>query len=128
MLTVSQLSKMINKSEHIIRYWINHDERFKECYWTKQEVEVGNISGKYKTPAWVCDEGNLVRITEYLSSKKTNNTQPKKHWTDITIHCYERKMRCNGCTFFRYCGQYERPPIKQKVLEFVRLYGEPTNE
>ena len=128
MLTVKQLAEMINKSENIIRYWIDHDERFKECYWSKKELEFNNNSGKYKKTAWVCDEGNLVRIAEFLNSKRQLPTMQKKHWTDIAIHCFERKMRCNGCTFFRYCGQYEKPPIKQKVLEFIRLYGVPDGD
>ena len=125
MLTVKQLSKLIKKPEYTIRDYITKDERFRECYWRKEEVEVDNISGKYKKLSWVCDEGDIPRILEFLNSKRVNNVKPKQYWSDITIHCYERKMRCNGCTFFRYCGQYEKPPIKQKVLEFIRLYGVP---
>ena len=125
MLTVKQLSILIKKPEYTIRDYITKDERFRECFWRKEEVEVDNISGKYKKLSWVCDEGDITRILEFLNSKRVNNVQPKQYWSDITIHCFERKMRCNGCTFFRYCGQYTKPPIKQKVLEFIRLYGVP---
>ena len=48
MLTVRQLSKKIKKPEYTIRDYINSDERFRECFWHKEEVEFDNISGKYK--------------------------------------------------------------------------------
>lgn len=124
MLTVKQLSILIKKPEYTIRDYINRDERFR-AFWHKEEVEVDNIRGKYKKLSWICDEGDIVRIIEFLNSKRVNNVQPKQHWSDITIHCYERKMRCEGCCFEPYCSKFTHPPLKKKVLEFVRLYGEP---
>lgn len=125
MLTVLELSQLIGKSENVIRYWITHDPRFAETYWIQKTIKIRNKSGWYDRTMNVCDEGNITRIAEYLASKKTNKTTKKQCWSDLAIHCFERKMICNGCTFQKYCREFAHPPMKAKVLELVTKYGEP---
>lgn len=124
MLTVLDLSKIIDKSEHIIRYWITHDDNIKSLF-RKEIIEFNNNSGTYKKPAWVCDKKDVKKIKKILSKKRQMPTLQKNYWTDIATHCFERHMICKDCVFEQYCCNFSYPPMKTKVLELVEKYGEP---
>ena len=125
MLTVKKLSARIGKTIHTIRYWITHDTIFLKMFWRKEIIKYTCGKGyTYFREMYVCDEADATKIVEYINTQKKYKKQIGK-WSDIAIHCFERKMICNGCMFNRYCCQFEHPPIKDKVLEFVRLYGDP---
>jgi len=128
MLTIIELSNLIGKHENTVRYWLLHDKHFVELFWKKQPVRFYNMLGRsYMKDSYVCDEADVVRIVEYLQSKKQYK-KPNAGWTDIAKHCYERKMKCKGCEFDRYCSTFTYPPLKKKVLENIAEYGVPKNE
>lgn len=128
MLTVMDLSDMTGKPIATIRYWITHDKKFVKRFWVKKEVKLYNSRGfYYSRDVWMCKDSDIDKITEYLDTRQPYKSR-KRYWTDIAIHCYERKMLCTGCCFQVYCSKFTHPPMKSKVLENVRLYGEPNND
>lgn len=125
MITISELSELTNIKINTIRYWIQKDEYFKKSFFWKEEKITSSARGrKYVSKIYMCDEGDICRIIDYIKAQKEVNKIHSK-WTDIAIHCWERKMACKGCNFEYYCSKFTHPPLKKKVLEFVRLYGEP---
>ena len=121
-----ELSDLTGKPVATIRYWITHDKKFVHQFWIKKEIKLFNTCRKfyYSRDVWLCKKRDVEKITEYLESIKPHKTT-KKYWTDIAIHCWERKMLCEGCCFAQYCSKFTYPPLKSKVLENIRLYGEP---
>ena len=123
MLTIKELSQLTNKPVNTIAYRIKNDKRFREMFWVREETIVKTKKGYYKRQLWLCDEGNISRILEVMNERKEYK-KLNAHWTSTAIDCYERGMVCSGCDLKQYCSQ-EGYPMKKKVLEFVRLYGEP---
>lgn len=125
MITIEELSKLTHIKINTIRYWIQKDEYFKKSFFWKEEKITSSARGrKYVSKIYMCDEGDICRIIDYIKAQKEVNKIHSK-WTDIAIYCWERKMTCKGCNFEYYCSKFTHPPLKKKVLEFVRLYGEP---
>lgn len=125
MLTVLEFCQLTGKAEATVRYWLKKDEFFKQSYWWKEPVYWHNERGyKYLKNSYVCDKRNTNKILGYLNNKESHN-KTSKGWTNIAVECFERKMMCKGCSLEQYCKEFSYPPLKQKVLEFVRLYGEP---
>lgn len=125
MITINKLSELTHIKINTIRYLMQNDEYFrKSFFWKEDKVTSKARNRKYISKIYMCDEGDICRIVDYVKSQKKINKSRSK-WTDITIHCWERKMTCKGCNFEYYCSKFTHPPLKEKVLEFVRLYGEP---
>lgn len=126
MLTVEELHLITGKPENTIRYWITHDKRFVENYWHKGKRKLRNSKGySYYRDVWLCQESDAENIIKYIENKENHHRVEANKWSNIAIHCFERKMRCKGCCFEQYCSKFTHPPLKKKVLEFIRLYGEP---
>ena len=126
MLTLKELSKKTGIPFNTILYHIQKDENFRSMYWWKENVEIKTSHRRaYDRAVYVCNEEDVPRMLEYMATKKEYKKREKTGWSDIAIHCWERKMTCEGCNFEYYCSKFTHPPLKKKVLEFVRLYGEP---
>lgn len=125
MITVLDLAQITGKSENVIRYWIKKDKKFAEKYWKLQKIEIRNRSGWYEKEMQTCKEEDIAAITKYLNSKKTRKLSAAKCWSDLAIHCYERKLTCDGCIYYQYCREFSEPPMKIKVKELLEKYGEP---
>ena len=126
MLSIVELCQLTGLNERYVRYWITHDDNFVKSFFKKAVVRMKNskLGFYYNREMYVIDEADITRIVEYLNNKNGYKI-PRNKWSDIAIHCYERKMRCEGCCFEPYCSKFTHPPLKKKVLEFIRLYGEP---
>ena len=125
MLTVAELSEEIGKPINTIRYYIKHNDDFR-AFWVKKTIRLHSSRGfDYNRDCYLCNEADKDRIKEFMETHRAIKPKPLSQWSDIAVHCWERKMVCEGCCFHIYCGKFTHPPMKSKVLEFVRLYGEP---
>lgn len=74
------------------------------------------------------------KIEKYLIFKEAyaKHSDSYSGWTNASVFCFKRGMNCQGCDLWaRNCEQRAKefhqktPPIKEKVLELVRDFGEP---
>ena len=109
-ITVMDLALRLDISQQTVSYWMNKEQDIKKLFEKR-----GN---KY-----VISERKIKLFKEKITRKRERI--PAHLWSQTAIDCWERKMMCKGCMLEHICKQFEYPPIKKRVLENVRLYGEP---
>lgn len=109
-ITIMELAMRLDISQQTVSYWMNKVESIKKLFEKR-----GN---KY-----VISENKIKLFQQKIFENKDRATTAV--WSPTAIDCWERKMMCKGCLLEHICGQFEYPPLKKRVLENYRLYGEP---
>jgi hypothetical protein len=113
----------------------SRSEKYKDLF----EYAMHKVVRKHKWGIQEFDARCIVisskNIGEYLRRKHIYSDMRSRTyngWTNASVFCFKRGMNCQGCDLWaRNCEQrakechLRKPPIKEKVLELVRDYGEP---
>lgn len=109
-ISIQELAARLDISQQKISYWMNKVEEIKELF---------DREGK----KFVIREKNIPKFEKLVAENRLRI--PLGQWTQTALECRERNCICEGCMMNEFCSKFEYPPMKAKVLELVRLYGEP---
>lgn len=135
MITIQELAKTYNLVLKTVEQHTRRKE-FEEFFTVADMPTRVKKIGKNETHIVyrkrVCIPKN--KIEKYLKFKEdfAKHSKTFSGWTNASVFCFKRGMNCQGCDLWaRNCEQrakechLRKPPLKEKVLELVRDYGEP---